>query len=243
MTTDEFWLDETDLEIPCPKCATEMVQHEDTEFLEETPDHAILECGKCGEISIWEYSLDPRRIRQVRGRSEARELPPQALPSGLRYIESPSEMLFILAWRDVTHAIGVLLLAGMFLVVAYQGRDTMRDIPLPVALAGGTLLLLLIYGVIVQLRNHTTIRVTRASLSVEHGPLPWSQPRRRELLPGEIVELECVHRPRNSHGLAARMKSGTAITLKWLIPEDAGDFIARRANWFMKQRVSRQAVP
>lgn len=240
MATDEFWLEDAGFEIPCPKCGTEMVRNDDTRFLEETPERAVLECGQCGEISTWEISLQPRRARQGRQEGKARELPPAALPKGLRYIEAPTELVLAHRWLNPSYIVGLLLLASMALIVAINERYWILGDPAVAALVAG-LVLLFLYGAVAQFRNSATINATPAALVVEHGPLPWSWPRRREMPLAEVVELMCTERHEGWFSLSARVKSGKSITLALTIPEDVGDFIARRVNWFIKEHASAAA--
>ncbi len=62
---DEFRIEDTALEIHCPACGNEMVHDGDSLRLAESPRGAMLECGRCGEISQWEFTLEPRTLRQV----------------------------------------------------------------------------------------------------------------------------------------------------------------------------------
>src|SRR5687768_10215283 len=149
MATDEFWLEDAGFEIPCPKCGTEMVRNDDTRFLEETPERAVLECGQCGEISTWEISLEPRRARQVRHEGEARELPRAALPKGLRCIESPTELVLARRWLNPSHIVLMLVLASFALLFAILERDWVLGDPAVAALVAG-LTLLFLYGAVAQ---------------------------------------------------------------------------------------------
>jgi endogenous inhibitor of DNA gyrase (YacG/DUF329 family) len=62
---EEFQIDQLDIEIRCPKCGNEMVHDQNSLPLAESPRGAMFECGKCEEISQWEFTLDPFVLRQV----------------------------------------------------------------------------------------------------------------------------------------------------------------------------------
>lgn len=61
----DFVLHEHDVEIPCPYCRNEMVDDPDSLVLAEAPCGAMLERGKCGEITSWRFTLHPFLLRQV----------------------------------------------------------------------------------------------------------------------------------------------------------------------------------
>ena len=61
----DFNLENTNLEIHCPACQNEMVHDGESLPLAESPTGTMFECGTCGEISKWEFTLVPRTIRQV----------------------------------------------------------------------------------------------------------------------------------------------------------------------------------
>lgn len=53
------------VEIPCPDCGNEMVHDPDSLALAEAPCGAMMECGRCGAITSWRFTLDPFVLRQV----------------------------------------------------------------------------------------------------------------------------------------------------------------------------------
>lgn len=61
----EFKIDSLDIEIHCPKCGNEMVHDGDGLQLAVSEKGAMFECGKCEEISQWEFTLKPFKLKQV----------------------------------------------------------------------------------------------------------------------------------------------------------------------------------
>lgn len=58
-------LDELGIEIHCPACGTEMVHDGDSLVLADAPCGAMLECGRCGQITSWRFTLRPFTLRQM----------------------------------------------------------------------------------------------------------------------------------------------------------------------------------
>lgn len=65
MNDDDFDITQTRLEITCPVCTAEIVHNPDSLALAESPRGAVIECGECGEITQWKYSLDTLSVEQV----------------------------------------------------------------------------------------------------------------------------------------------------------------------------------
>lgn len=62
---DEFTIERTSIEIHCPKCGNELVHDGNTLALAESRSGAMFECGRCGEISQWKFTLEPFTLQQV----------------------------------------------------------------------------------------------------------------------------------------------------------------------------------
>jgi hypothetical protein len=62
---DDFQLTYLDIEIFCTTCGNEMVHDPDSLALAEARCGAMLECGRCGEITSWRFTLDPFVLEQV----------------------------------------------------------------------------------------------------------------------------------------------------------------------------------
>ena len=58
-------IDRLGIEIHCPHCGNEMANDGDSLPLAEAPCGAMLECGQCGEVTSWRFSLKPFVLRQV----------------------------------------------------------------------------------------------------------------------------------------------------------------------------------
>ena len=55
----ENWeLTELEIELFCPACESEMVQNPNSLTLARDYTWAAMECGDCGHISKWEWTLD-----------------------------------------------------------------------------------------------------------------------------------------------------------------------------------------
>jgi predicted RNA-binding Zn-ribbon protein involved in translation (DUF1610 family) len=62
---DEFRIESTAIEIHCPKCRNELVHDGNSLTLAESRTGASFECGRCGEISQWKFTLEPFTLEQV----------------------------------------------------------------------------------------------------------------------------------------------------------------------------------
>ena len=62
---EEFQLDHLDIQIHCPACGNEMVHDPDSLPLAEARCGAMLECGRCREITSWRFTLLPFTLRQI----------------------------------------------------------------------------------------------------------------------------------------------------------------------------------
>jgi Zn finger protein HypA/HybF involved in hydrogenase expression len=62
---EDFTIGSLPIKIHCPKCKNEMVHDQNSLALAESPRGAMLECGKCQEISQWEFTGDPIEVKQV----------------------------------------------------------------------------------------------------------------------------------------------------------------------------------
>ena len=62
---EEFGIEELGIEINCPKCKNEMVNDPNSLPLAEAKCGAMLECGKCEEITSWSWTLDPFKLNQI----------------------------------------------------------------------------------------------------------------------------------------------------------------------------------
>ena len=65
MSEEEFRLHRTTVEIRCPKCGNEMVHDSNSLTLAESRTGAMFECGRCGQITQWRFTLDPFALTQV----------------------------------------------------------------------------------------------------------------------------------------------------------------------------------
>jgi endogenous inhibitor of DNA gyrase (YacG/DUF329 family) len=232
MARDEFFLGDTDLEILCPRCGQEMVGDEDTGFLEETPERATLDCGRCGEISRWEYSLEPRRLRQM-PTAGGNLIPRRVFPDLVSYEESPAELLMTIKSFQAMYAVPMLLFAAAFVVIVIVDFDDIRrQLDALPAVVLAAFLAVFVYAAIAQVLNRTIIRVTPTILTLEQAGMPWSWPRRRLIMLEDIQELACKKRQRNHYALTARMKNGKTLYLRPAIGATLGEFIARRVNRF-----------
>jgi hypothetical protein len=63
MTPPRF--DTLGLDIVCPDCGAEMTSDPNTLPLAEAPCGAMLECGQCGAITSWRWTLEPFDLKQV----------------------------------------------------------------------------------------------------------------------------------------------------------------------------------
>jgi transcription elongation factor Elf1 len=61
----DFALENLPVEIHCPKCGNEMVHDSNSLPLAESPRGAMLECGTCGEITQWRFTLNPFKLERV----------------------------------------------------------------------------------------------------------------------------------------------------------------------------------
>ena len=62
---EDFRIEDSGIEIHCPKCGNEMVHDGNSLTLAESPRGVMFECGGCGEITQWQISYDPLTIKQV----------------------------------------------------------------------------------------------------------------------------------------------------------------------------------
>lgn len=62
---DDFTLADTSLEISCPQCGNELVHDGNTLTLAESPRGAMFECGSCGLITQWRFTLAPFTLTRV----------------------------------------------------------------------------------------------------------------------------------------------------------------------------------
>jgi uncharacterized Zn finger protein len=62
---DDFELSDLGIAIHCPKCGTEMVRDRNSLALGYSRRGAMMECGRCGEITQWWFTLDPFVLTQV----------------------------------------------------------------------------------------------------------------------------------------------------------------------------------
>jgi len=61
----EIRIEDLGIEIHCPSCNNELANDPNTLALSEAKCGAMLECGKCGEITSWRWTLKPFELKQV----------------------------------------------------------------------------------------------------------------------------------------------------------------------------------
>ena len=62
---DDFDLSTLGINVFCPKCQNEMVHNGNSLRLAESATGALLECGKCEEITEWKFKGNPIEVIQV----------------------------------------------------------------------------------------------------------------------------------------------------------------------------------
>ncbi|MGV6860192.1 MAG: hypothetical protein ACWA41_00380 [Putridiphycobacter sp.] len=62
---EDFRIEDLGIEIHCPKCNNEMANDQNSLPLAEARCGAMLECGNCGEITSWRWTLEPFKLEQV----------------------------------------------------------------------------------------------------------------------------------------------------------------------------------
>lgn len=63
--SDDIYIENLGIKIHCPHCDNEMVNDPMTLVLAEAKCGAMLECGKCEEITSWRWTLNPFMLEQV----------------------------------------------------------------------------------------------------------------------------------------------------------------------------------
>ena len=62
---DDFKIENLGIEIHCPFCQNEIANDPNSLALAEAICGAMLECGQCGEITSWRWTLNPFILKQV----------------------------------------------------------------------------------------------------------------------------------------------------------------------------------
>ena len=62
---DDFVLADLGIAIRCPKCGNEMVRDGNSLSLAYSRKGAMMECGRCGEITQWRFTLGPFVLERV----------------------------------------------------------------------------------------------------------------------------------------------------------------------------------
>ncbi len=62
---EDIGIEALGIKIPCPYCGNEMVHDPNSLTLAEAPCGAMLECGQCGEITSWRWTLAPFVLEHV----------------------------------------------------------------------------------------------------------------------------------------------------------------------------------
>lgn len=62
---DDSIIDKLGIEIHCPLCQNEIANDPNSLALAEATCGAMLECGQCGEITSWRWTLNPFILKQV----------------------------------------------------------------------------------------------------------------------------------------------------------------------------------
>lgn len=62
---EEVSIEDLGIEINCPHCNNEIVNDPGSLPLAEAICGAMIECGKCGKITSWRWTLNPFVLKQV----------------------------------------------------------------------------------------------------------------------------------------------------------------------------------
>ena len=62
---EEVNIEDLGIEIHCPNCSNEIANDPNSLTLAEAKCGAMLECGRCFEISSWRWTLNPFVLEQV----------------------------------------------------------------------------------------------------------------------------------------------------------------------------------
>jgi len=154
----------------CPHCGARFGEDD------QLTDLGLFSCPRCNSMSY--PTASPTAAAADGSPPWERKRAMVDLPSGVKLGESPSGLEITVHWlsvRAVMHAMsfGVLL----FMVVSWFGVDpaVRQSLGLPPLLgwALGVGLAVTLYDTVARLINRTVFSVTRGTLRVRNGPLPW----------------------------------------------------------------------
>ena len=194
-------MDHLPTSLKCPNCASP-IREEDYD-----QEQGTIRCSYCGTLM-----LPPRTQRS--GGFRAR--PPVALPAGMKLESTVRGLLIFRRWFNwsILFLIPFCIVWNSFLVGFYTSTSGgnvpwfVRLFPLAhVAVGVG-----LSYYTLAMLFNRTRVEVTHGSVTVSHGPLPWTG--WREIAAGFIDQLYCKE-------IIRRNKNGVSTHYEvWVVLSD-----------------------
>lgn len=167
------------ISIKCPNCAS-AIREEDYD-----QQRGMMKCGYCGTLML------PPRGRS--GPQGFQPRPPIPLPEGMSLEPTTDGIVITRRWWHITAIFLIIFcffwdsfLVGWFTVASKTSAPASFNLfPLVHVLVG----LGLTYYTLALLVNRTRIEVTRGSVTVSHGPLPWNG--WRQIMAGMIDQLYC----------------------------------------------------
>jgi len=210
----------------CPHCTTPLAEDD------QLTDLGLFSCPRCGSMSY--PGASPAAVSSDGKPPWERKRVKVDLPTGVKLGESPSGLQITVYWlsaKAVAHAMTLGVVVVM-VVGWFQTDDSVRDsLGLPAAIGWvlGVALALALYDTVARLINRTTFLVTRGTLRVRVGPLPWWGNQRLptasidQLYVRERVSKEWRRRPRRflSVGRHARYHRVEVRTYEvWLLRKD-----------------------
>ena len=154
----------------CPHCSAPLSEDD------QLTDLGLFSCPKCGSMS---YPGSSPVAASADGKPPwERKRAMVDLPTGVKLAESPGGLQITVYWlsaRGVVHAVSVVVV--MLMAVAWYGLEpSVREglgTPSWVGWLLGAGLAIALYDALARLINRTTFTVTRGTLGVRNGPLPW----------------------------------------------------------------------